>query len=994
MSSALPFFRECPPGLGGNGCEEATCNSTFVSPTSRILKSANSTACNRCDDGFGGLNCNVCKGLDSCDIRQTQVNRGVKGITTSSSAQGQSNSLTSYSINDTLTCNNQPRAITATYLQCEVEQATLSALFPGNITITGIKVANVPNFTATGMAEWNAVSNSSYLSVFLDGVEQFYCQAENCQSSNTTDHIQSSASAAQWGTDLWHCSSFSCSCIKSTKICSNPSFPLASIINSIGGSLDFPCDFVDPNDPFGQTQCKLSTAQLNQFVGPDGLALRQCSYGGCISQYDLEQDWQKSFLQRQSDQSGSLSNGVIAGLVILGFTLAVFFCILAFGYYLRRKASLLPYVEDRSAIGLMWKEIHYHADGKEEKSFTQNISQRLKRRKVSIHDRVKGLDEEARFSEQIKGDHIELKDQNSERSSNPLSGSHCAYHILRGITSYALPGTLNYIIGPSGAGKSSLVDILAGRQKVGTVTGNLSWLSKNDSYKNGSEYYQKIAFVDQDDSINLPGFMTVREALEFAAELSIAENVAKYKREQIVDETLHNLGLTQIANNRIGDARSRGISGGERRRLSLAIALVGQPKILIADECTSGLDAFSAQKVISALRNLACGMNGGTTIIATLHQPSSQIYDLADRVILLSKGKTLFDGPPSGSLEFCEKSGVPVPRGHNVADHMLALAFEDSENQDRLRDETTTLKINDELNQFALPINHSSHGQQTVTTFITQLHALTARSLLMTKREKTGAIAHIFGSAIVSVFIGACFYKVKLNLGGFQNRVGSMFVITILILFSSLSAVVGLSKMRLLMMRERANGLYSPWSWVAAHLTYDLILLRAIPTILMVCIIYWMVGLRSSASNFFQFILITVIFAWVIAIYNMILAAFMEDLSTSILLAALYILFNIFMAGFVMSLNSMPSVVKWLRWIVPSKYALEAVADNELKGLQFIDTFAGVPVRTDVSLFANKLFGFEDGAYYRDLIVLACGFLIGFSFLLFLAVWWRMRELR
>ncbi|PWN31340.1 uncharacterized protein FA14DRAFT_151646 [Meira miltonrushii] len=958
MSSTLPFFRQCPPGLGGNGCEEATCNSTFVDPTLRILKSANSTACSKCDDGFGGLNCNICKGLDSCDIRQTQVNRGVKGVAKSSSAQGQSNGLANYSINNTLTCNNQPRAITASYLQCDVEQATLSALFPGNLTITGIKVANVPNFTATGMAEWDAVSNSSYLSVFLDGVEQFYCQAENCASSNTTDHVQSST--AQWGTDLWHCSSFSCSCIETAKICSNPSFPLASIINSIGGSLDFPCDFVDPNNPFGQTQCKLSTAELNKFVGPDGLALRQCSYGSCVSQYDLEQDWQNSFLQRQSEQSGSLSNGVIAGLAILGASLAVFLVTLAFGYYLRRKASLLQRIDDRSAIGLAWKEIHYHADSAKSTTFMHKVPR----------------------------ERIQLKEYNSEHPSNLLPSSRGQYHILRGITSYALPGTLNFIIGPSGAGKSSLVDVLAGREKVGTVTGKLSWLSKNESH-NGFEH-RLIAVVDQDDSINLPGFMTVREALQFAAELSVPENVPKHERVRIVDETLQKLGLSQIANHRIGDARSRGISGGERRRLSLAVALVGQPKILIADECTSGLDAFSAQKVITALRDLACGINGGTTIIATLHQPSSQIFDLADRVILLSRGQTLFDGPPSASLDFCEKSGVPVPRGHNVADHMLALAFEGPEHQKHLRDTV----LPDDFVQSALPINHGSRGSQTVTTFITQLHALTARSLLMTKREKTGAIAHILGSAIVSVFIGACFFKVKLDLGGFQNRVGSMFVMTILILFSSLSAVVGLAKMRLLMMRERANGLYSPWSWVAAHLTYELVLLRAIPTILMVCIIYWMVGLRSSASDFFQFILIMVVFAWVIAIYNMILAAYIEDLSTAILLAAVYILFNIFMAGFVMSLNSMPSVVKWLRWIVPSKYALEAVADNQLQGLQFIDTFAGVPVRTDVSLFANKLFGFEDGAYYRDLIVLACGFLIGFSFLLFLAVWWRMRELR
>lgn len=155
-------YRQCPPGLGGAGCELATCNSTFVEPSARTSKGPSDQACTTCDAGFTGLNCNLCDGLDSCDGRQRAVGRGASGVASSGLV----------SINNTLTCHNQPHAITQNNVQCDVDQATLAALFPGRITLTAIKVARVPNWDTTGLAQWDASGNSSYTQVFLDGVEQ------------------------------------------------------------------------------------------------------------------------------------------------------------------------------------------------------------------------------------------------------------------------------------------------------------------------------------------------------------------------------------------------------------------------------------------------------------------------------------------------------------------------------------------------------------------------------------------------------------------------------------------------------------------------------------------------------------------------------------------------------------------------------------------------------------------------------------------------------
>lgn len=126
------------------------------------MKPTSAKTCSTCDDGFSGLNCNICTGRNSCYNRQQAVGKGNSGVASAG--------LTS--VNNTLTCDNQPKAITQNNVQCNINQPTLAALFPGQITLTAIKVANIPDWTSTGLSQWNANGNSSYSQIFLDGVEQ------------------------------------------------------------------------------------------------------------------------------------------------------------------------------------------------------------------------------------------------------------------------------------------------------------------------------------------------------------------------------------------------------------------------------------------------------------------------------------------------------------------------------------------------------------------------------------------------------------------------------------------------------------------------------------------------------------------------------------------------------------------------------------------------------------------------------------------------------
>ncbi len=309
-----------------------------------------------------------------------------------------------------------------------------------------------------------------------------------------------------------------------------------------------------------------------------------------------------------------------------------------------------------------------------------------------------------------------------------------------------------------------------------------------------------------------------------------------------MNTVLLELGLEHIANRRIGNQYRRGVSGGEKRRISIGIALVGRPKILVMDEPLSGLDSVNAQRVISALRALASGPEHGTTIIMTVHQPSSFIFESFDNVLLMSHGRVLYHGTPADSVAWCETHGDPVPRNHNPADHLLQIAFTDL--AERLpphqhdvsaagggggsSSSATPSETNEEKPSavarfsaaaassratFSSPLSNS----KPVATTFTQVGLLARRSFQNAWRDRAGAVAHIGGVAVVGLITGGAFWQVNQSIAGFQNRIGSIFFLLLLMTFAGLSAMTLLNRARPLMARERGNGLYNPFSWLLSH---------------------------------------------------------------------------------------------------------------------------------------------------------------------------------
>lgn len=243
--------------------------------------------------------------------------------------------------------------------------------------------------------------------------------------------------------------------------------------------------------------------------------------------------------------------------------------------------------------------------------------------------------------------------------------------VLSHVTGTVRPGEILAIMGASGAGKSTLLDILGCRTKTGKVTGEV--------YVNGRElddktYRRVVGFVDQEDTL-LPT-LTVYETVLISALLRLPREMSYDAKVYRTLETMNELGILGIKDSRIGESGKRSISGGEKRRVSIACELVTGPSILFLDEPTSGLDSYNAYNVIDALKTLAKQYN--RTVIFTIHQPQSNIVALFDRLLLLGRGQLVYSGTADKASEHFDKLGHKCPPGFNIADYLIDLTVEAS----------------------------------------------------------------------------------------------------------------------------------------------------------------------------------------------------------------------------------------------------------------------------------------------------------------------------
>lgn len=236
--------------------------------------------------------------------------------------------------------------------------------------------------------------------------------------------------------------------------------------------------------------------------------------------------------------------------------------------------------------------------------------------------------------------------------------------ILNGLTGMVCPGELLAMLGPTGSGKTTLLTALGGRH-TGKLSGKITYNSRPFS----GSIRRRTGFVTQQDT--LYPHLTVTETLLFTALLRLPNSMANDEKVEHVERVITELGLTRCRNSMIGGPLVRGISGGEKKRVSIGQELLINPSLLLLDEPTSGLDSTTAQQILTTIKQLA---NWGRTVITTIHQPSSRLYHMFDKVILLSEGCPIYYGPASTALEYFSSIGFSTSITINPADLLLDLA--------------------------------------------------------------------------------------------------------------------------------------------------------------------------------------------------------------------------------------------------------------------------------------------------------------------------------
>lgn len=560
--------------------------------------------------------------------------------------------------------------------------------------------------------------------------------------------------------------------------------------------------------------------------------------------------------------------------------------------------------------------------------------------------------------------------------------------ILNNISGSVESGTLMAIMGPSGAGKSSLLNILAA---VGNGQSRVSGQILLDGKLQTTGYRNKVAYVQQDDS--LYDTLTVQECIEYSAMLRLPRAMKREEKRTYATKTLQELRLTDIATNRIGSGgRNAGVSGGERKRVSIGMELVSQAPVLVLDEPTSGLDSFAANQVVNVLSELSAR---NRIVILSIHQPSMKSFMTFDQILLLGCGRVMYNGKPSDVEQYMADNGFTRPSLDTVADHMLDVVS-DRSNCDVLKGPDAKRSDYEKImgltpNPVPSAEDGEAFGSEAKETenkierkpLLNEVMVLFQRALKDTLRNRELFVMQLGISIALAVFGGAIFNDVSNNLAGFQNRMGAFYFSLSFFAFASFSSMDIFVRERHIFVRETGSKYFRPFSYFVSKVLLDMIALRVIPASIFSVIFYWMMGLRNSPEAFVVFWATIVLFNVCAGIMSICISIATPTVGQANLIAAVWFLIMLLFGGFLVNVDTMQWWYAWVKYTSIFYYSFEILMTNELAGLLLSFDAPGYPALPIYGEVFLLTVGMDTSNQTRDLICLCC-LAVGFGAVAFL----------
>lgn len=518
-------------------------------------------------------------------------------------------------------------------------------------------------------------------------------------------------------------------------------------------------------------------------------------------------------------------------------------------------------------------------------------------------------------------------------------------NILDGISLDLGAGQMMAIMGGSGSGKTTLLNTLSARLNVNhkgmTFSGSVEYKTQSNVNK------IKNSYLLQND-IFLAG-LSVKETLKYQADLRMPSSVKKEEKLALIDTLLDTLELTHLSNLIVlSFTKKINLSGGERRRLSLAIQLLNKPSIIFLDEPTTGLDASSALKLVKLIKKLA-SPKFGITVILSIHQPRIEVSNLFDTICLLTRGgKLVYCGSLRdsydyfGGLDFITDLGPP----DEMLEYIIGLSVKDYST--RAKEDFTERRIGmlvahwrvhsdnilgpakADLDMKGL-IKLFSRSRKDQPSFLREVMILTKRTFILTLRDKWYLIALNGGTIFMAASTGWMFYKPPKDPTGIRSTISSLYAMLEIIGFSP----VFLELERLWdsdgmnFVREYQENYVSIPGFVLSRRLGKLFLEDLPVGALFGIITYFMWGLRGGVGHFFIYFLITVLVSFIGMATAMVCFALGSDLALSTLILNVFYQLQNSACGYFVNAKHMPVYVRWIKYLAYFWYAFGGLTSNQ-----------------------------------------------------------------